>query len=61
MIDLSKSISLQQAKSLLALRCDELRELNRERNRLNAEIEVLEKFIKQEIDGNELKLFEFIG
>ena len=58
---MNENLTLQQAKSLLALRCDELRELNRERNRLNAEIEILEKFIKQEIDGNQLKLFEFIG
>ena len=58
---MNENLTFQQAKSLLALRCDELRELNRERNRLNAEIEVLEKFIKQEIDGNQLKLFEFIG
>jgi hypothetical protein len=48
----------QQARALLALRCDTLRQLDKDRKELIQEINMLEKCIKRCYDESQMDIFE---
>jgi uncharacterized protein YlxW (UPF0749 family) len=49
----------QEATALLTLRCDTLRSINKERQQLLDEIDILNKFIKQCSDKQQLDTFSY--